>query len=508
VIAAPAAPSQLVLDAGGGAYIYPATEISAAVTGLLISNPYVKSTQDPAALTQVDDKYVGELASSYDVDPSGRIYTFHLKSGVVSPAGNPFTADDVVWSFDEKMNTPTAPFKYGAAGIITSASQVKKVGPMAVSFTIPNRGYGATLLSLLANIEGQIYDSELLKSHATPKDPFAIAWAQAHPTSNISYGAYSIASVSPTQTVLVANPRAVNGPPAIKKVIYEGAADSATRSAALQRGDIDIAENLNPTDQASLQKSGSAQVFNVNTDVFGYFFPVSSRAPFNNTAVRQAMAYAIPYDQILKNVYLGRATKPTGFLNASAPGYTSAGVPTYTYDPTKAKQLLASAGHPGGVSFTITVDSGVPDTAAAAIQIQSAAAAAGFHIKIQTVASNAFVAGQDTGSFQAELVRDDAITQTPPYELALYTTPGATSYWTKWQDPQFTSLLNTANAVSNPFSNEGGAAYARAEGYLLDQAAIIPYAQVKPSFGVAKGVIGWAWRSDNFVDLSQLSFSK
>jgi peptide/nickel transport system substrate-binding protein len=83
---------------------------------------------------------------------------------------------------------------------------------------------------------------------------------------------------------------------------------------------------------------------------------VTNKAPFDNVDVRRAMAYATPYQQIVDNVYRGNAVRNgPGFLLRNAPNYSDAGFPDYTFDPAKAKQILADAGFPDGVSFSLAV---------------------------------------------------------------------------------------------------------------------------------------------------------
>lgn len=506
VVAVPAAVNQFIVDAGGGAYVPTAIEIGLQLNERLIRNPYVKSTQDPNALVQQFDTFEGALAESYSVSADGKTYTFKLRQGVRSQAGNLFTADDVMWSFKEKYDTPTAPWA-NLTGEHVPFSGIKKINDYAVSITLDSASFGATFLSLLSNIGGEIYDSTLLKQHVRADDPYGMAWANSNPTIGISYGPYTVSGINAgTQITLKANPNYYGTKPAIQQVIYQVVASSATRALSLRSGAIDVAENLAPSDQADLQKSGAAKVFDVPTVQFAYFVPVSNRAPFDQARVRQAMAYAIPYDKILQNVYLGRATQPKGLLNPSATGYTDTDLPVYKYDPAKSKELLAAAGHPDGVSFTLTVSSDIPDTVAAAVQLQSAAKDAGFSIKIQQLPATAFSKGQQDGTFEAMLLRDSAFTQTPSYELDLYLDPKQASYYTKWADPNYNKLRNAAFALGNPFTETAGTAWAKAEGYVLDQAAIVPYATVKPSIAVGKNVQGWAWQTDDFTDLSQLSF--
>jgi peptide/nickel transport system substrate-binding protein len=504
VIAAPASATHFVYDAGTN--VYPGQEIGLQLNATLLKNPYSESSADATALQQDVTTFDPSLAESYEVSEDGLVYTFHLDQDAVSQASNPLTAADVVWSFQEKFDNPTAPFKFVSSPAVTSKDQIAEVDEHTVTFTITDPGYGQTLLALLSNVTAQVYDSTALMAHATTDDPFGITWAQQNPLEPIGFGAYTLASFDPTETVLEANPDFFGEAPAISKVVYRVVADSATRSQALRNGDVDVAENLAAQEQSDLASAAGVKVFDLSTNIYGMLIPITNKAPFDDPLVRKAMAYAIPYDQIIDNVYLGRASQPKGFLDPNAPGYTSDGLPEYTYDPDAAKDLLAQAGHADGLSFTLTVNADIPDLVAAAVQIQAEAADAGFTIEIDQQPSAAFTAGRTAGDFQAILNRDYSIVMTPPYELGLFTTAKSSLNYPKWEDPEFYSLLSAANALGDPFTDEAGEAYAAAEGYLLDQASLIFYANVQPAYAVGEDVSGWAWRSDNWLDVSQLSF--
>ncbi|WP_461866451.1 ABC transporter substrate-binding protein [Thermococcus sp.] len=70
----------------------------------------------------------------------------------------------------------------------------------------------------------------------------------------------------------------------------------------------------------------------------------TQKEPFNNPKVREALAYAIPYDQIIQTVYKGLMVRNWGPIPKPWPGYTEYGITKYTYDPNKAKQMLQEAG--------------------------------------------------------------------------------------------------------------------------------------------------------------------
>jgi peptide/nickel transport system substrate-binding protein len=484
----------------------PAHEAQINTQATLLRKPYVKSSKSDSLQQDVNtfDPY---LASGYQVSNGGRTYTFALKDAI-SAAGNHLTADDVIYTFTRKFNSPMGNGPSVWTPVIVSMNQFKKIDDHTVSITIANPGYSTTLLALLSDRTTQIYDSKLLKLHATTADPYAVKWSSENP--NYGFGPYTVKSYTPgVQVLLEANPRFILGAPKIKNISIKIVADAGTRANAVRNNQADFAENLLPADMADLS-SGDSGVKLATVDSPNQFIMiplVTNKAPFDNTAVRQAFAYAVPYQKIIDNVYHGLAQrKGPSFLRSDAPGYDGSGFTDFTYDPAKAKAMLAAAGFANGVSFTLTVSAATPDLQQAAIQVQTYAKAAGFNVKINQQPDAAISAGRAEGTFQAWVLRDNSNTLTPSYELGIYTGKNSTNNLAKWEDPAFYAAKAAADALPDPTSAAAGKAFNAAERIMINQAPVVFIAQLQPNKAMRSTVNGFAWRSDNQTDFSVMSF--
>jgi peptide/nickel transport system substrate-binding protein len=487
---------------------YPGGSLPQNTQATLIRKPYVANDASKALSQDIYD-FEGYLADSYDVSADQLTYTFHLDPDATSTAGNKLTADDVLWSYERKFNTPTAitpALSYPA--ITDPATQIKKIDEHTVSFTIADVSSGFTLLALLADVTGQIYDSTLLKQHVTADDPYAVEWSTQNP--NYGFGAYSVEKYEAgVQTTLKANPGFVLGEPKIKTIVSRVVADAGQRVNAVKNGEADMAENLPQADLADLASTDGIFVPDVDDpNSFLSFALVTNKPPFDDVKVRQAMAYAVPYDDIIKNVYYGRAVRNSpGILRSDTPGYDDSGIPMYTYDPDKAKALLAEAGHADGVSFTLTVSAATPAIQEAATQIQTAAKAAGFDIKIDQQPAGSFYEGLVAHDYQASMIYDYAVTLSPPYELLLYTTPDDTNNRADWTDQEFVDLVDQGIAAGDPLGDAAGSFWQKAMSIYVDQVPIDYVLNPQPDLAMAADIDGYAWRTDNTVDYSNLSRS-
>ena len=166
----------------------------------------------------------------------------------------------------------------------------------------------------------------------------------------VGSGPFRFESFDASQNIveLSANPDYWDGAPVIKKLRLKTVTDATSLQAELQTGGVDIApnpSNLPPDMVKSLADSGSLNVEQFEGSNIQYVVFNTQSPPFNNVKVRQAIGYAINREKIVTDLLQGQATVANSILPASAWAYTPGTV--YTYDPAKAKQLLAEAGYKG-----------------------------------------------------------------------------------------------------------------------------------------------------------------
>jgi peptide/nickel transport system substrate-binding protein len=204
-----------------------------------------------------------------------------------------------------------------------------------------------------------VFNSELVKKHVTAQDPWGLAWTR---NNTAGGGAYKVEAFRPGQEIIyVRFDDWKSGPsPKLRRVIQREVPNAGNRRALLLKGDIDITYDLPPKDFAELAKDG-ASVKVSSTPIENSMFYLglnTTKPPFNNPKLRQAVAYALPYDRMLDNALYGRGAKLYG---ASSPTITTTAWPqptAYKTDLAKAKALMAEAGYAGGLETTLSFDLG------------------------------------------------------------------------------------------------------------------------------------------------------
>ncbi len=311
------------------------------------------------------DTIRGELAKSSSISPDGKFITITLRPEATWHDGTPVTAEDVKWSLDRHVTAKSLAAPQFTTGSLTSASQFKIVDPQTVTVTLekPDR----LALANLCVCYAIMINSKLAKKHATADDPWAMEWMK---TNTAASGAYIIDSHKPGEsTVLRRNEKWVGGAggalPSFKRIIIQTVPEPATRANLIERGDADLAIDLAASDLPTIEKSAKSKVVSIpQSNGFTHISMNTQMAPFDNLKVRQAVALALPYEDMFKAAIFGRGTKLYGGTWATVPPDASfpQAIPNKT-DLAKAKALLAEAGHPNGFSTTFAFTSGQTATA-------------------------------------------------------------------------------------------------------------------------------------------------
>ncbi len=306
------------------------------------------------------DRMRPELAESFEMSPDGLKIVFKLRKDAKFHNGTPVTAKDVKWSLDRHVSAKSLAAVQLATGSLTKPEQFKIIDDLTIEVTLekPDR----LALPNLGTVYAIIINSEEAKKHATPEDPWAQAWLKENTAAS---GAYMVESWKPgEQVILKRNENWKSGEggklPFFKRVIAQTIPEPSTRASLIEKGDADVSIDLNASDVVSLEKSGKLKI--VSMPQFNAFTMIAFNTrmpPFDNVKVRQAIAAALPYDDMFQASIFGRGAKLFGASWTKAPETPGFPQPMpFSQDLAKAKALLAEAGFPNGFETTFSFNVG------------------------------------------------------------------------------------------------------------------------------------------------------
>jgi peptide/nickel transport system substrate-binding protein len=294
-----------------------------------------------------------ELAEEWDLRDMS--VTFKLRKNAVFHDGTKVTAKDVKWSFDRAVTVGGFPTFQMSAGSLTKPEQFVAVDDdtFRIDFAHPDK---LTMPDLAVPV-AVVINSGLAKKNATDADPWAMEWMKNNAAGG---GAYKIDKWTPGQELIyLRNEDWKSGPPPkIQRVIWRMVPSAGTRRAIIERGDADISVDLPPKDVAELAEKKTLTVIGTPVENALQYMGMNVKiAPFDKVKVRQAIAYAIPYQKIMEAAVFNRGAPMFGGPDkVTSPAWPQPS--PYNTDLAKAKQLLTEAGFPDGFETTLSFDLG------------------------------------------------------------------------------------------------------------------------------------------------------
>lgn len=274
------------------------------------------------------------LASGEPTKVSDTVYEVSLREGAKFSDGTDVTVDDVVNAFELNMAAGTiGPF-------LTFIDSVAKKDDTTVTITLkyPFETLLTARLSLVKVFPASLSEEDRKKMP-------------------IGSGPWKYVSINGDDGGIIefAPNENYNGSKAVTAdtMTWNILLDDTARTTALQEGTVQVMENVPAVNEEQLLGAGAAVEY-VQGFSQAFLMFNCQKAPFSDPRVRQAIFYAIDTEKLINNQLAGKATAVKGYLTEDHPNYHEAST-IYTYDPEKAKSLLAEAGVTD-LSFTMDVN--------------------------------------------------------------------------------------------------------------------------------------------------------
>ncbi|MHC0054617.1 ABC transporter substrate-binding protein [Actibacterium sp. D379-3] len=289
----------------------------------------------------LDAGYGPDLAESWTVSEDGKTITFTMRDGVKFHSGNPVTAEDAEFSLRRAVTLNKTPSFILTQFGFTPENVEETIVADGNTLTITtNKRYATSfVLNCLTATIGGIVDKKLVMENEVDGD-LGNTWLK---TNTAGSGAYKLQSWKPNESVtLVSNPDFYLGAPAMERVIVRHVQESATQRLMLEKGDIDVARNLNPEDIKGITGADDIEVASELRGRLMYFSANMKHPVLSKPEVLTALKYLVDYEGMQDSFLTGQWTVHQNFLPATYLGAIDDA--PYSLNVEKAKELLASAG--------------------------------------------------------------------------------------------------------------------------------------------------------------------
>ncbi len=285
---------------------------------------------------------------------------------------NEMSAKDSSYAFIENPNLIEVGWKL-AIPEGGKAAPATVVAQSVIADTIPAGAQPKCILKSIAKIDDHTvkltfydYPAPLLAQLATPmlsiSSPAAIQkWGKDYTFHPVGTGPYIFQEWIPDdRIVLKANPNYWGTKPQIETLVYRVVQEPTARLLELQAGTVDFSYNLNVDDIPTAEADPNLDTYRIPPLSIGYvainkdWANAEGKKPLGDVRVRQAIAHAINKEAIIQALFPGTGVAAKNFMPPALWGYND-NFQDYTYNPTRAKQLLAEAGYPNGFSTNLWV---------------------------------------------------------------------------------------------------------------------------------------------------------
>jgi peptide/nickel transport system substrate-binding protein len=386
----------------------------------------------------------GELAESWQVASDGMSCTFKLRDAKFH-SGRPVTAKDVKWSLDRAVSIGGFATTQMNAGSMENPEQFVALDDRTLRIDFIRKDK-LTMPNLAVTIPF-VFDAELAVRNGGG-DPWAKDWLKNNVAGS---GAFKVESWKPgVETIYARNDSWASGAmPTLRRVIARDIASPSTRRALIEKGDADISYGLPPKDFKDLIDAGKVKVVGVPipNGVWSLYLNTAT-GPFTDVRLRQAVAWAMPYEKMLQASLFGRGVGMSG--GPDTPKVAWPQPYPYRTDPTKAKALVDAAA-PGGLSTTLLFDAGTATVAEPmSVLIKEALAGIGVNVEISKIPGANFRGEIAKKTNPMVLNRFAGWLDYPDYYL-FWTLHGANSIFNiaSYQNPALDKLIDAARFTTD-----------------------------------------------------------
>ncbi|MDR2468641.1 MAG: ABC transporter substrate-binding protein [Spirochaetaceae bacterium] len=427
-----------------------------------------------------EQRFAPILAEQYEKSADGLEWTFKLRDGVRFHTGNTLTAEIVKKSIERLIERGM-----GAIELWDCLDEITVVDPLTVRFKLK---FADDFEHLVSSAYGAyIFDVDAAEQHGEE-------WFSEG--NDAGSGPYMVQRWTPDAEVVLAwFPDYWGGwhKRNFGMIVFKTTPEATTRELQLEGGDADIAAGLLP-EQLAVVRTNSKFVVDDAEKFENLTLQMNTKkAPLNDVRVRKALAWAIPYEDIIMMME-GMARQSYGYIPQGLWGHDKS-LFTYSYNPEEARRLLAEAGV-GKLSLTLTYVASDDTERQVAEIMKSSFASVGIDLRLQAM----------TWEAQWDLAKTDDISRRQDLFLTLYWPTYADPYnlismgyrteeainlnLSYYSNSEFDEIIDRARRIAGTNREEAVSLYKRAQEILIRDVPGVALFDTNGAFGIRKNFAG------------------
>jgi len=400
-----------------------------------------------------DGKFVGDLATKWTADDD-QTWTFDLVDNATFHNGEKFTAKDVKYTFDRILDPKTGS---AYAGLFSTIDTVEVKNDTQVTFHLKSP-FGPFLTNMANN--GEIVNQKAIESADPARKP-------------VGTGPFSFVEWVQGDHINLEKAKAYHkqGLPHLNSIEFKFMLVDQGRIDALSGGELDWADAIPLQQVATLSKDPR---FTYKTSAVAgipdFLAMNTKKAPFDKVEVRQAVAWALDRDAIRQVAYSGTGEVGVEEVPSGSPWYDGQDAYEGGPDVTKAKQLLAQAGYPNGLSVEYLGLPQYPELLKTGVTVADQLKAVGIDMKIKQVDVSVWFDAFSKGDYQITSAYQER-TIDPDNFYALVIRSGGPINTTFYANPKVDKLIDQAAQMTD--EDQRKQLYTQIRGIVQDEAPII-----------------------------------
>ncbi len=417
-----------------GFYVEAAT-MDPHLSGSKIDRQVYHNVFDPLFILDTKLQAKPNLVESFQ-NPDPKTYVFKLRQGVKFHDGTDLDAEAVKFNFERMATEPKSVRK----GEVASIETVQAVDPLTVRLNLKRPD--SALLATLTDRAGMMISPKTIKDKGPDLERNS-AGAGTGPFEFVEWVKDDHITLKRFE-----NYWKKDGGPYLDQIRFRPILDDTVKLQSLQAGEIDVMDYVAPRDVAPVKADKNLVEIDVpSLAAFSYVLN-TTKPPFDNKALRQAVMYAIETEAIVKAVWLGVGVAANGPISPSSWAYDDT-IKPIKRDPEKAKAKLAEGGMPSGFSFSVNTSS-VPINIQELEVVKAQLAEVGITMNLNVVDPARLLAEGNSKAFQMSTYQWSG---RPDPDGNVYqffrTTPGTSLNWSGFSNPKVDELLDKTREVSD-----------------------------------------------------------